>query len=462
MQFHGTADLYSTVGATTPIATLYSSVSAATPNPAVTLTAVGTNGGQAAAFTSTWRGRLCIRDRATRPGPDRSATALRRSAPTTCSSAPRGTDWVNLDKVAIPQADEQQRLLANLILQMNRSRKPLPRFWYFPRGFKSVVVMTGDDHGNGGTVGRFDGYKTKSAAGCSVSNWECVRGTSYIYTNTPISNSTAMAYNAEGFEISLHLNTNCADFSPASLQTAYTTQLNDFAATFPGLPAPATQRTHCLVWSDFASQPLTELGKGIRLDTTYYYWPDTWVQNRPGFFTGSGMPMRFTDASGTLIDVYQATTQMTDESGQTYPFTIDTLLNNAVGPQGYYGAFTANMHTDYNPSAGQAGSDAIVASAQARGIPVISARQLLTWLDGRNGSAFQNLTWNGSALSFSVSVGTGANGLQTMLPTTSGAGTLASLTLNGSPVTFTRQTIKGIEYAMFQVASGTYLATYTP
>ena len=34
---------------------------------------------------------------------------------------------------AIPQADEQQRLLANLIQVMNRDKKPLPRFWYFPR-----------------------------------------------------------------------------------------------------------------------------------------------------------------------------------------------------------------------------------------------------------------------------------------------------------------------------------------
>ena len=55
-----------------------------------------------------------------------SATARRRSqrsAPTTSSSAPRPAtsqpDWVDLNKVAIPQADEQQRLLANLIEQMN-------------------------------------------------------------------------------------------------------------------------------------------------------------------------------------------------------------------------------------------------------------------------------------------------------------------------------------------------------
>ena len=63
-------------------------------------------------------------------------------------------------------------------------------------------------------------------------------------------------------------------------------------------------------------------------------------------FTGSGMPMRFADLNGSMINVYQAATQMTDESGQSYPFTIDTLLNRALGPEGYYGVFTANMHTD--------------------------------------------------------------------------------------------------------------------
>jgi hypothetical protein len=87
---------------------------------------------------------------------------------------------------------------------------------------------------------------------------------------------------------------------------------------------------------------------------------------------------------------------------------------------------------------------------------------MLTWLDGRNGSAFQGLAWNGSTLTFTVSVGTGATGLQAMLPATLGARTLSTLTLNGSPVSFTLQTIKGIQYATFLVGAGTYQATYTP
>ena len=121
----------------------------------------------------------------------------------------------------------------------------------------------------------------------------------------------------------------------------------------------------------------------------------------PGVFTGSGMPMRFAKADGTMIDVYQATTQMTDESGQSYPFTVDTLLDRALGPQGYYGAFVANMHTD---TAAHAGSEAIVASAQARGVPVISASRCSsgsTAATDRRSAAF---SWNGATLTFSVSV----------------------------------------------------------
>ena len=63
--------------------------------------------------------------------------------------------------------------------------------------------------------------------------------------------------------------------------------------------------------------PKTERANGMRLDTTYYYWPRSWVQDRPGLFTGSGLPMRFADSDGSMIDVYQAATQLTDESGQS-------------------------------------------------------------------------------------------------------------------------------------------------
>jgi hypothetical protein len=115
------------------------------------------------------------------------------------------------------------------------------------------------------------------------------------------------------------------------------------------------------------------------------------------------------------------------------------------------------MHTD---NVASPGSDAIITSAQVRGVPVISARQLLDWVDGRNASQFRSFSWSGNTIGFSVATASGATGLQVMLPAQTAVGALTSVTRGGSPVVFTRQTIKGIEYALFSAADGAYAATY--
>ncbi len=463
IQFHGEADLYTLNGAT-PLAMLYADATTATANPAVTLVNVGPNGGQAAAFTYDLAKSVIYTRQGNPAWADTNGDGS--SGPVRADDMfHNGTDpdWVDLDKVAIPQADEQQRLLANLILQTNLDNMPLPRFWYFPRGEKAVVVMTADDHANPNVPGRFDQYIAASPAGCSVDDWECVRSSVYIYTGTTLSEADAMAYTAVGFEIGAHIDTGCANYTLPQLQNFYNNQLAAFAARFPTLPHQLSERTHCIAWSGWDYQPTVKEQLGIRLDTNYYYWPPEWINDQPGLFTGSGMPMRFAAENGVMFDVYQATTQMTDESGQSFPYTIDTLINRALGPEGYYGVFTANMHSD---ALNSPGSDAIVASALSRGVPVISGRQMVTWLDGRNGSSFSNLAWSTSTLSFTIEIGAGANGLQTMVPAQSAAGALSSITLDGAPVAYTLQTIKGITYAIFEAGAGvvnvSYAADNTP
>jgi Domain of unknown function (DUF4082)/Bacterial Ig-like domain/Calx-beta domain/Bacterial Ig domain/Purple acid Phosphatase, N-terminal domain len=456
MQFHGTADRYTVSGATV-VAALYSNRTTATSNPAVTVRSVGSSGGQAAAFTYDLA-RSVVYTRQGNPawaGQERDGISPIRSDDLFFGMAQ--ADWVDLTKVAIPQADEQQRLLANLINFMNVDRKPLPRFWYLPRGLKAAVVMTGDDHANNGTAGRFDIYTANSPSGCSVNDWECVRATSYIYPNTSINPTQAAAFVANGFEIAVHVTTGCADYTPQSLDGNFNNDLAQFAANFPALPAPRTNRTHCIPWSDYNSHPQTQLSHGIRFDTNYYYWPPGWVNDVPGLFTGSAMPMRFARQDGTIVDVYQATTQMTDESDQSYPLHIDTLLDRALGAEGYYGVFTANMHTD---TAVHPGSEAIVASAQARSVPIVSSKQMLDWLDGRNGSSFGSLSWNGTTLSFTVSVSAGANGLRGLVPVASSVGEITGITRNGNAVAYTTQTIKGVEYAFFTATAGNYQVQY--
>ncbi|MGH2976033.1 MAG: DUF4082 domain-containing protein, partial [Solirubrobacterales bacterium] len=461
IQFHGSANRYAASGAQV-LATLYSDAETATANPAVTLRSVGPNGGEAAAFSYDLA-RSVVYTRQGNPawaGEERDGNPPIRSDDLFygAKAGEAEPDWVNLNKAEIPQADEQQRLLTNLVEKMALSRKPLPRFWFLPRAAKAAIVLTGDDHANGGLAGRFKRYEEDSPPGCVVSEWQCVRATSYMYPSTPITDAEAASFVASGFEIAMHAFTSCSDWtSRAELESLYDEQLQAFATNFPSVPAPSTNRTHCVAWSEWDSQPKIELENGIRLDTNYYYWPGSWIKDRPGMFTGSGMPMRFAEQDGGIVDVYQAATQMTDESEQTYPFTVDTLLDNALGSKGYYGVFTANMHTDAIASAG---ADAIVASAQERGVPVVSARQMLTWLDGRNQSSFGSIEWSGNALSFTIDRSSGANGLRAMLPVHSAIGPLQAIDSDGTPVSFTTESIKGIEYAFFEAASGNYTATY--
>lgn len=460
MQYHGPADQRTLTSGTRTVATLYSNATTATPYAAISQRTVGS--GTATAFMYDLA-RSVVLTRQGNPawqGQNRDGSSIGPKARASdmfygnASFDPQ-PDWVNLNKVQIPQADEQQRLLANVLHQT--SSIPLPRLWYFPRSHKAVVVMTGDGHPGGGTSQRLNQYLANSPSGCNVDDWECIRGTVYDYVGG-LTATQANGYVAQGFEYALHINTNCDDYSATSLDPGFfTPQLASFAQTYPAIPSPVSNRTHCIAFSDWATQPKVSRLHGIRLDTNYYYWPDYWVQDRPGLFTGSGLAMRFADVDGTPLDVYQLATQMTDESGQSYPLHIDTLLANALGAKGYYGAFTANMHVDQHPSSG---STAIIASARRDGVPVITAKQLLDWLDAREATQVSALGFTGTALTFTVT--SPARNLSLMVPTRTTTGlTLSSVTRAGAPVSTVTRTIKGVDFVFVDGAqAGNYTATY--
>ena len=205
LQFHGTADRYTLNGAQ-EVAALYADAVTETPNPAVSLRDVGTSGGQAAAFAYDLA-RSVVYTRQGNPawaGQKRDGNASWIRPDDLFYGAKAGDvqpDWVDPGRIEVPQADEQQRLLANLITEMNRDAAPLPRFWYLPRGEKAAIVLTGDDHNTGGTAAYFDRLKATDPAGCSVADWECPRATSYLFTGTPLGDLQALGYEQDGFEL---------------------------------------------------------------------------------------------------------------------------------------------------------------------------------------------------------------------------------------------------------------------
>ncbi|MCF2529769.1 DUF4082 domain-containing protein [Yinghuangia soli] len=504
IQYHGSADQWTPAAGTTVIAELYRrNPGIAEPvsvgKPAVTQRTVGA--GTVSAFTFDLA-RSVVQTRQGNPAVANqehdSLTGLR-------STDMFARDWTDLNRVEVPQADEQQRLLANIIEKANTEKAPVPRFWYFqgkagaptPDLHPAVLVSTGDHHNTpqAGITYRVTKYTANSDPACAnagtaaqaVKDWRCMRGTFYIWdANGEASAATIQGWRDQGFEVARHVSDNggCVGIGPGAspsfvtskLTTVYTNSLNDFEGKYGY--TPTTSRTHCMIWPDYSTNASVEQTFGIRMDTNYYYLPDTWsntygsplMKNAPGYYTGSGLPMRFTKTDGTMIDVYQATTQLHDEFCQTYPTQFDTMVDRAQGTQGFYAAITLNNHLD-NEQGNSTGScarvdqnviqDAVIAAAKAKGVPIITAKQLLEWTDGRNQSSITGLARNGNNVTFTVNAAAAASNLMTMLPTAGAGGTtLTGITRAGTPVAFSTKTIKGIEYAVFNGVSGAYTATY--
>ena len=99
-------------------------------------------------------------------------------------------------------------------------------------------------------------------------------------------------------------------------------------------------------------------------------------------------------------------------------------------------------------------------AALRRGVAIVSAAQMLHWLDARNSSSFAGLAWQEGRLWFSVKPGSGADGLQALLPVHTAFGTLTAITARGERVPFTLLRIKGIDYAAFLALAGDYGVSY--
>ena len=463
IQYHGVADQYTANTGTSVVATLYSNATTATSSPAVTLRSVGTNGGQAAAFTYD----LARSVTNTHQGNPAWSGQNRDSAITTESvirpddlfyGAMPGdvqADYVNLDKVAIPQADEQQRLLANIIEEVNKDKQPLPKLAYLPYNDKAVIVLVADDHSTGNGITELNYQLAQSPSGCSVADWECVRSTSLMYTDTPITDAQALSYYNQGFDFGVHASTGCNNWTESSLSAALDSDLAAFQAKYTSLPVQHVNRIHCIAWSEYVSGAKVEAQKGLRLDLNYYYWPGAWVQNRPGFMTGSGLNMRFADTDGTLIDTYQLPSHLVNESGQSWPQNIATMLDRATGSEGYYAVL--GTHYDYSDSFDRQ----LIDTAKAKGVRLVSGQQILDWTDGRNASYFTNQGWSGNDYHFTATIDSKLRSMGRVLqPVTSKNGTILSVTKGGTPVTYTTETMKGITYAVIPVTSGTYTVSY--
>jgi hypothetical protein len=462
MQYKGSADRY-TVHDATLVGRLYSSATTETAYPAVTTRSVGA--GTAMSFSYDLARSVIGLHQGNQAwaGQDRNGDGALRTPDLFYGAAPvdMQPDWLDTNKMDIPQADEQQRVLINLLTDAMKKSLPSPRFWYLPHNLKTALVYAGDDHGlanDQGTEQQLDHLLNVSDVDCSVMDWQCARASHYVYANAALTNARAAQFVEYGFDVGSHpaaAGGSCdMPASYALLNQAYATNLSTFRTKYASLPFQRTARFHCYAWPSWDWMPRADSANGVRYDLNAVAYPSSWIGSHSPMVTGSGMNMRLTDASGALLDVRQGVTNFDNVSSSAT--SVAAMFDNALGVKGYYGIFGSH----YDMSDGY--EKTLYTLAASRHIPIITADQALTWLDGRGASAFTDLKSEElGRVTFSIEAAEGAYGLQAMMPLRDADGDLVTITLAGQLVDYHTEIIKGVNYAIFAAKPGAYEITYS-
>ncbi len=413
-------------------------------------------------------------------------------------------DWIDLSLIEYPQADLQIRFLSRLIHEMLAESLPLPRLWYFPGDARALLVATGDAHASP-TAGVEDLLGLVEAHGGRMS----------IYYAPPRENAPRrMAAQAQAW-----LTDHAAAILPDSLQASLPThdtvmgwrsRRHEFGLhptveegleagwqrdwrAFTGRgygPMARTTRTHAIQWSGWAESARVQASYGIQMNLDYYHYGPAFQRSdgswTSGYLTGSGLPMRFVDEDGRVLQIYQQATQLVDEHLMQMPWGLGgsngsaeeavavatNLLQRAA--DGWPAAIAAQFHVDpfvLSEALRDRSAQWIEGTLQycvENDIPIVSAESLCAFARVRDNARFYRVQWEPDAgvltfhtgfhSVFSVTV----DSVGILLPLHVGAKTLQSVLWKGNSLPIQKRTLAGLEYGLVTIEprSGAVIASY--
>ncbi|MEW6402215.1 MAG: twin-arginine translocation signal domain-containing protein [Chloroflexota bacterium] len=394
--------------------------------------------------------------------------------------------WIDLDKIEIPQADEQQRLLVNILHFLSQGKRPLPRLWYFPGNAKSILVATSDAHQNPGW-----------AMEALISHVEKHGGHISIYSMPPTysipyraaqkvrwwledaklmdeayfpSLSRVARWRERGHEFGIH--TLVEDGFEASWQKSW--------EWFTGVgygPVPPTTRVHRILWDGWVESARLQAEYGFRMNLDFYHVGDAFKRKNGdwvyGHFNGSGLPMKFIDENGKVLNIYQQMTQLADDhllnlhwggsvklpAAQAVEVS-KSLLDHSVS--GGYAAIGAIFHTDpfaVGESWAQQEAewmDGTLEYAATNDIPIWSSEMWLNFVEARQGTTIENLSWRRQERKLMCTVrcrDPKYGSISLLIPMTHSGYRLSGAEINGRPIDYAVQAVGSLDYACISLTS---------
>jgi hypothetical protein len=445
LPFHGQATNYSAAGGASTLATLFSNSATATPYPAVVRFG----------RTVTWTYDVARSIVYTRQG--NPANARDRDGSPPYRTEDIFYNAIDKDKVNIPYADVQMRMLGRAISDLLADTMPVPRLWYFPNANRTLMVITSDSHANPQSY--FDNVIASVEA-------RGAHDSIYIYGGADPSVSSTQTWSARGHEVGMHP---AAFQYGVTLMQAFLNAVNYFQVNGYGTPSPTT-RIHQIEWQGWVDAAKIEASFDIALDTSFYTWgpavtyPDG--HQAHGFINGSGLPMRFIDEAGAIVPVYQQVTSIIDEQLLVGSFSELMTQDQALavsrqlidGSQaGGYSAITTQFHVDYYSEV-QGWAEGTMDYANSLGIPMWTAQRWLNYTTARAATTMNGFSWdpNGRQLTFVVNVPTGSESQSVALPGTYSGFSMSGVLIDGSAASPTAQAISGRDTSFVNVSAGAH------
>ncbi|MGC1244125.1 MAG: hypothetical protein WA874_21220 [Chryseosolibacter sp.] len=460
LQFHGDADKYA-LSTGQAIASLYTDAETSAEMPAVVMNAYGN--GRAVAFLYNLPESIVL----TRQGNYRHAGQEMDGITGVRAMDLFTGGWVDPTKNILNQADEQMRLLSHCIESLSAGKRPLPRFWYFPDTLQCVVTLNndGEDSKEREFVKQFEDVNAKRA-----------KMTLYIKEVEFVSKEWVHNWQNKGFEISGHPDDTKQAVNPDwnTMDSVYRSLLSELKTDY-GIPSMETVTNHWFVWvgknqdgsPNFAAQARIEEMHGVGLDCNYAHYDNGSSHGHflgefgtnQGNYTGSGLAMKFADANGEVINVYQ---QLNNVYDQQYMEHKDQ--------DGYYNAFKGIMDRSlddevYSSISVRAHNNEYFFSeiplmkmldyANDKGIPVWTELQLLEFLKTKDEASFTNITWSDKVLSFEIKSALKYDrGITCLIPASFDGAEINKVTVDGEERAFVIRPMKGNDYAWVTVKPG--------
>ncbi len=282
----------------------------------------------------------------------------------------------------IPQGDEQHRFFVRLIDALLSEAGSPPRFWYFPDNASAIALVTGDAHNTAhDAVDSMIGYVER--AGGSFTLIEYPTALEKPRTDSIVARGHNVLphfyYPRLDNRFPMRLRLKIANwFSPTYFYEPRFADVADEIAfglesygTRIGLPVRAT-RMHFLIWWGWSETAELFARHGIRMDLSVtglnphraFILPigNGGLKSPAGFgyINGSGLPMRYVDEHGSVIDMFSQLTIVEDDviSGAFIREPVDSAatVNDIVATckrlvdesvDDYHTALVFNFHPEH-------------------------------------------------------------------------------------------------------------------